>query len=82
MACVLEVLQEHGGRIHITEIHEQVNCRLKMTLPRQPLKDCLPTYSAGERPRIRRIKRGWYAFACQNQRITSRRPWFLVVPDP
>jgi hypothetical protein len=60
LACVLGVLQEHGGRMHIAEIHEQVEARLKTTLPRQSLKDCLSTYSAGERPRIKRVRRGWY----------------------
>ena len=54
------ILQEADGPVHAREIHARAEEILGQPVSWSCVKDRLSIYSSGERPRFRRVRRGWY----------------------
>jgi len=68
LEIVRRILEEADGPLHAREIHARAEEILGQRVSWSSMKDRLSVYSGGDRPRFRRVRRGWYAQTAGPQR--------------
>lgn len=68
LETILRILQEADGPLHTREIHARAEEVLGQPVSWSSVKDRLSIYSRGDRPRFRRVRRGWYTRVCGSRR--------------
>jgi hypothetical protein len=63
LKAIVEILESVDGPMHARDIHAAAEELLGAAVSWSSLKDCLSTHAQGERPRFRRLRRGWYRLA-------------------
>jgi len=68
LKTIIRILEAAEGPVQ--EIHAVAEELLGVPVCWSSLKDCLSTHTGGQRPRFRRLRRGWYRLAS-----APGRPW-------
>ena len=60
LKTIRRILEEADGSMHARDIHARAEELLGTRVSWSSMKDCLSTHSRGDRPKLRRVRRGWY----------------------